>query len=159
LHKQIPGLIGKSKEKAAKADQLIRYLMTRLNLMEYFAKESFTADTYLAIKKSTQATIAADQSHSYVKALNAKPNEKLFNQILNWRNTIAEKEKVMPNMILSEKTMATIAEKLPEVLKTLSAIKGVGPQKAAQYGPELIGLVRSYQKELQGPEKEQGILF
>jgi hypothetical protein len=159
LHKQIPGLIGNSKEKAAKADQLIRYMMTRLNLMEHFAHENFTAAAYLVFKKNAQANAATDQSNSYVKALNAKPNEKLFNQILNWRNSVAEKEKIMPNMILSEKTMATIAEKLPEVLKALSAIKGVGPQKAAQYGPELIRLVRSYQKELQGPEKEQGILF
>jgi superfamily II DNA helicase RecQ len=159
LHKQITGLIGNSKEKAAKADQLIRYMMARLSLMEHFAKENFTAAAYLAIKKNAQANATADQSRSYVKALNAKPNEKLFNQILSWRDNIAEKEKIMPNMVLSEKTIATIAEKLPEVLKALSAIKGVGPQKVAQYGPELISLVRSYQKELQGPEKEQGILF
>ena len=159
LHMQIPGLIGNSKEKAAKADELIRYLMIRLYLMEHFATESFTADAYLALKKDAQTNTAANQSRSYVKALNAKPNEKLFDQILSWRDALAEKDGIMPNMILSEKTMAAIAEKLPPVIKTLSAIKGVGPQKAAQYGPELIGLIRSYQQELQGPEKEQGALF
>ncbi|MDB4923522.1 HRDC domain-containing protein [Mucilaginibacter sp.] len=159
LHNQLPGLIGKSNEKAAKADQLIQWMMTRLSLMGHFSKESFTASVYLKIKKNAQAITTADQSHSYVKALNAKPNEKLFNQLLCWRDVAAEKNKIMPNMVLSEKTIAAIAEKLPPSIKALGAIKGVGPQKAAQYGPELITLVRSYQQELKGPETEQVSLF
>lgn len=159
LHAQIPSLIGRSKEKAAKADQLIQWIMTRIVLMEHFSKADFDAESYLTIKKNAQASTAADQSRSYVKALNAKPNEKLFNQLLNWRDSAAEKDNIMPSMVFSEKTIAAIAEKLPPTLKALSAIKGVGPHKATQYGPDLIALIRSYQQELLDPEKEQGILF
>ena len=50
---------------------------------------------------------------------------------------------------------AFIAEKLPSTLKLISAIKGVGPQKAAQYGADLITLIRSYQQEEQGTDAEQ----
>jgi len=65
----------------------------------------------------------------------------------------------MPNMVLSEKTLAAVAEKLPATLKILSAIKGVGPQKATQYGADLITLIRSYQQEMQSSEIEQRSLF
>jgi superfamily II DNA helicase RecQ len=77
----------------------------------------------------------------------------LYVQILAWRETIASYCKIMPNMVLSEKTAAAIAEKLPATLKALGAIKGVGPQKAAQYGSDLIGLIRAYQQDAQGAEQ------
>jgi len=159
LHTGLTISIGQSKEKAAKADQLINWIMARIKLMEYFAENEFDTDVYLDVKKNADTLSAADKSRSYVKALNAKPNEKLFIQLLSWRNDIADKQTIMPNMVFSEKTVATIAEKLPPTLKALSAIKGVGPQKAEQYGPELIAFIRDYQQELQGPSTEQVSLF
>lgn len=123
--------------------------------MEYFSVNPFAPDIYLSLLANKIKT----HERSYLKALNAKPNELLFEQFIAWRETTADKETIMPNMVLSEKTLATIAEKLPETLKTLSAIKGVGPQKTAQYGPELIEMIRAYQQVLSGEEQEQGSLF
>jgi len=159
LHAQIPVLIGQSKEGAAKADQLLQWVMTRLNLLEYFSKSTFSVTAYLEAKTDALTNLAADQSWSCVKALNAKPNEKLYQQLLAWQIAVAEKENIMPNRVLSEKTLATIAEKLPSTLKAISAIKGVGPQKAAQYGTELLTLIRLYQQTSQGTETEQQLLF
>jgi len=159
LHAQLSGFIGQSKEQAAKADNLMRWIMARISLIEHFSKEEFTTAAYLTTKKNARANAAGDQSRSYVKLLNAKPNEKLFIEIMAWREKKAAEENIMPNMTLSEKTAATIAEKLPQTLKALSAIKGVGPQKAAQYGVELIGMIRSYQQGLQGPVAGQTGLF
>jgi len=155
LHIQLPAFIGHSKERAAKADQLINRAMARVTLMEHFSESEFTTDTYLSLKKS----LIANKSGVYLKALNAKPNEKLLNQLLTWRDTIAIKDSIMPNMVLSEKTLETVAEKLPPVLKALSAIKGVGPQKAAQYGAEIIELIRAYEYQLQGKDVQQASLF
>jgi superfamily II DNA helicase RecQ len=159
LHRQLPGMIGQSKEKAAKADHLLQWIMMRISLMEHFAKESFTSADYLELKKKARAESSTDQSRSYLKALNAKPNEELFNQFMSWRDTEAEKSGIMPNMVLSENTMATIAEKLPPTLKALGGVKGVGQQKATQYGQELIAMIRFYQQELQGPGTEQVSMF
>ncbi|SDP73252.1 HRDC domain-containing protein [Mucilaginibacter sp. OK268] len=155
LHQQLPGLIGQSKELAKKADQLIIWLMNRIRLMEYFAQASFTTAVYLELTKEKVKTY----DRSYLKALNAPPNEKLYEQILEWREKAAVKENIMPNMVLSEKTAAAIAERLPDTLKALGVIKGIGAHKATQYGPELIGLIRSYQQELQSPGTEQVSLF
>ncbi|MDN5283823.1 MAG: hypothetical protein JWR38_97 [Mucilaginibacter sp.] len=155
LHQQLPGLIGQSKELAKKADQLIIWLMNRIRLMEYFAQAPFTTASYLELTKNKIKTNA----HSYLKVLNALPNEKLYEQILGWREKTAVKENIMPNMVLSEKTTAAIAEKLPDTLKALGAIKGIGAHKATQYGQELIGLIRTYQQELQGSGIDQVSLF
>ncbi|MFA6246108.1 MAG: HRDC domain-containing protein [Mucilaginibacter sp.] len=155
LHQQLPGLIGQSKEAAKKADELIIWLMDRIRLMEYFAQNRFTADAYIALIKAKIKT----HNRSYLKELNALPNEKLYGHILNWREKAADKNNIMPNMILTEKTAASIAEKLPATLKALSGIKGVGVQKAAQYGTELINLIRAYQQELLGTGTEQVSLF
>jgi len=155
LHLQLPGLINRSQDKAAKADQLIIWLMNRIRLLEYFATNPFNTNAYLALSKNKLNS----HDRSYLKALNAVPNEKLYEQILAWREGKAAIEKIMPNMVLSEKTVAAIAEKLPETLKALGGVKGVGAQKAAVYGTELIGLIRAYQQELQGPGPEQASLF
>jgi superfamily II DNA helicase RecQ len=157
LHHQLPALIGKSNEKAAKADELLKWIMARVGLMAHFSTTNFSVIAYLDAKQNSASTSA--QAGQYVKALNAKPNEKLFDEMMIWRDTVATKEKVMPNMILSEKTVAAIAEKLPPTLKAISAIKGVGPQKAAQYGAVLIATIRAYQQQAVGSDTEQGSLF
>lgn len=155
LHRQLPSIIGQSKTAAAKADQLIIWLMNRIHLMEYFALHPFTTTAYLELIKNKIG--AHDQS--YLKALNAKPNEKLYEQMISWREQASLKQNVMPNMIFTEKTLASIAEKLPPTLKALGSIKGVGVHKATQYGPELITMIRTYLQELQGPATEQASLF
>ncbi len=155
LHSQLPALIGESKDKAGKADQLISWLMNRMRLMEHCSLQPFTSDAYLAEVKNRPKV----QERSYLKALNAVPNEKLYVSLLLWREKIATAEKVMPAMVISEKTAAAIAEKLPATLKTLGAIKGIGPHKAAQYGADLIGLIRSYQQEMNRSGTEQASLF
>jgi len=155
LHLQLPALINQSKDTAAKADQLIIWLMNRIRLLEYFAATPFTTAAYLSLCKQKLNS----HDRSYLKALNAIPNEKLYEQILSWREIKANSEKVMPNMVLSEKTAAAIAEKLPATLKALGVIKGVGPNKAAEYGAELIEFIRAYQQEKQGLGTEQVSLF
>lgn len=155
LHKQLAVYIDVSKDRALKADQLITWLMNRIRMLEYFSVNPFTTQAYLSLTKDK----FSNQDRSYLKALNAKPNEKLYEQLLSWRDKIAENEKVMPSMVFSEKTLAAIAEKLPATIKALSSVKGVGPAKATQYGPDLIMLIRAYEQELKGPAVEQSSLF
>jgi hypothetical protein len=155
LHQNLSYLIDQSKDKAAKADQLIIWLMNRISLMEHFSLQPFTTASYLALTKNKINT----HDRSYLRGLNAIPNEQFYEQLLAWREQAATKEKVMPNMIMTEKTMASVAEKLPATLKALGGIKGVGSHKATQYGPELITMIRAYQQELQGPATEQACLF
>jgi hypothetical protein len=155
LHKQLPGIIGESKEKAGKADKLINWLMHRIAMLEYFAQNPFSTENYLELSRNKANTNA----QSYLKALNAKANEELYEQMLSWREQAALNQKIMPNMVLSEQTIEAIAAKLPDTLKNLGGIKGVGPQKATLYGAELIGMIRAYKQASQGGGVEQVSMF
>lgn len=152
---QLPALINQSKDKAAKADQLILWLMNHIRLLEHFTANLFTTTAYLSLHKNKLNS----HDRSYLKALNAVPNEKLYEQILAWRESQASAEKVMPSMVLSEKTAAAVAEKLPATLKALGGIKGIGAHKATHYGSELIGLIRAYEQEVSGQGTDQVSLF
>ncbi|MFD0766938.1 HRDC domain-containing protein [Mucilaginibacter lutimaris] len=152
LHNNLPFLIDRSKEKAAKADELMIWLMNRIRLLQYFSANPFATSVYLDQVKNKVIT----HERNYLKALNAIPNEELYNELLAWRERTAAHQKVMPGMVFTEKTLAAIAEKLPATLKNLSGIKGVGPLKANQHGADIITLIRIYQ---QGPETEQVRLF
>jgi len=152
LHNQIPALIGTSKEGAAKADTLLNWIMARISLMEHFSQNEFSVERY-------QTATIPKPDNKYTKALNASPNEKLYQQLIEWRQQAADKEKLMPSGVLTDRTVAAIAEKLPATIKALGAIKGVGAMKAQYYGSGIIALIRAYQQETSGSSAEQKSLF
>jgi hypothetical protein len=154
LYEKLPVVVGSNKELAGKADGLMRVMMSRLELLSVFSQHDFSTEAYLELRRNLKIEL----THSYLKALNAKPNEKLYEQLLDWREIAAKAENVMPNMILTEKTAALIAEKLPATLKALSGIKGVGPEKSSRYGAAILTVVRAYQQEVSGAA-DQGSLF
>ncbi|MFD2147054.1 HRDC domain-containing protein [Mucilaginibacter antarcticus] len=147
LHLQLPSHIGNSKDTAAKADELINWLLGRLQLLKHFTQGKFSTADYERLQSQKS------NSSGFLKELNALPNEALYEQILKWRDIRAGEDRIMPNMVLSEKTAAAIAEKLPATLKALGIIKGVGPQKAAQYGVDIIELIRAYQQDANGADQ------
>lgn len=91
--------------------------------------------------------------------MNAIPHEKLYEQVLAWRENGAANNLVMPNMVLSKKTAATIAEKLPATLKALSGIKGMGLHKAGQYCRGTDRPDQGIQQEISGNGADQHSLF
>ncbi|RFZ94046.1 helicase [Mucilaginibacter conchicola] len=153
LYVSLSGYVGTSKELAAQADKLMHWLVNRLWLLKAFSDQTFTTDDYLRISLQKQTP-----EQSLLKALNAKPNEALYERLIEWRETTAQTEGVLASMLFSEQTLAAIAARLPATLKTLSGVKGVGPEKVTRYGAKLITLIRAYQQELSGGD-DQASLF
>lgn len=153
LHSAIPNYIGTSKEMAGKADELINWLMNRLKLLDIFKAVPFKTDVYLDLQRSKPQSDSA-----YLKALNARPNEKLIAQLLDWREQTARTENILASMLFTEQTLAAIAAKLPATLKALSGIKGVGPEKTSRYGAAILTRIRDYQNEATGAS-DQASLF
>ncbi|WP_158826185.1 HRDC domain-containing protein [Mucilaginibacter lacusdianchii] len=154
LHIQLSQLVGNSKELAGKADELLRWLMTRLKLLEAFKDLPFATDNYLTLKREPKVSL----KHSYLKALNAKANEKLYEQLITWRNETAKAESVLGSMLFTEQTLTAIAAKLPATLRALSGIRGIGPEKTNRYGAAILTLIRTYQQSENGTT-EQASLF
>ncbi|MDR2009857.1 MAG: HRDC domain-containing protein [Bacteroidales bacterium] len=68
----------------------------------------------------------------------------LYAEINAWRKLIAEESGIPLYMVLPQKTLKEIIEKLPSDLKQLSKIKGFGKVKLNQYGEDILEIIDSY---------------
>ncbi|WP_104990460.1 DNA helicase RecQ [Deinococcus sp. NW-56] len=66
----------------------------------------------------------------------------LFEALRAWRLQKAREQGVPPYVIFTDATLKTIAELRPGSLHTLGTVSGVGQRKLAEYGEEVLGVVR-----------------
>lgn len=69
-------------------------------------------------------------------------DEDLLLKLKAWRSDRAKEHKIAPFMVFSDNTLVAIAEMLPTDDEGLIAIPGIGATKLAQYGPDLLEMVR-----------------
>lgn len=153
LHRQLSLFVGTSKDLAEKADSLLRWIMSRLNWMETFRELPFTTDAYLHLLRQPKETSGG----SYLKALSARQNEKLYEQLLEWRDKTAQAENMLSSMLFTEQTLVAIAARLPATLKVLSGIRGVGPEKTNRYGSAILTMIRAYLQESNGTDSQASL--
>lgn len=70
----------------------------------------------------------------------------LFETLRAWRAKRAAEEGVPHFQILHQKTLIQIAVNLPDSLKSLMKIKGIGKKLAARYGAELTAIVADFRQ-------------
>ncbi|MBU4318139.1 MAG: HRDC domain-containing protein [Proteobacteria bacterium] len=92
-------------------------------------------------------TKAQDQKESDVQ------HPELFQQLKDWRSAKAKEKGVPHFQILHQRVLVQVAILLPETLKDLKTIKGLGKKTLEKYGEELLALVFDWRKK-QGMEKE-----
>jgi ATP-dependent DNA helicase RecQ len=69
-------------------------------------------------------------------------NAALFEALRTWRAGRARARAVPAFVILSDATLAEIAQARPETEHALLEVKGIGPRKLAEYGAEILEVVR-----------------
>lgn len=69
-------------------------------------------------------------------------DEDLLLKLKAWRLEMAKEQKVPPYIVFSDNTLVAIAEMLPGDEAALIAIPGIGAAKLAQYGPDVLELIR-----------------
>ena len=70
-----------------------------------------------------------------------------FSQLKEWRN-IKAREMALPHyMILPQKTMVNLANFMPQSLRALKLVKGMGTKKSEKFGEELLDIIISYCKK------------
>ncbi len=70
----------------------------------------------------------------------------LFNALRSWRNRLAEEKNMPAYVILHQKVLDNLVEKLPSTLVELEMIKGIGKSKVEQYGEEILAYINAYCK-------------
>jgi tRNA uridine 5-carbamoylmethylation protein Kti12 len=71
-------------------------------------------------------------------------NPELYNRLKKWRSVKALSTETPVAKILSQKSMAKIADHLPTSLVQLFSVKGVGKQNLEKYGSEILKIITGY---------------
>lgn len=71
----------------------------------------------------------------------------LFATLREWRREKAAGEGLAHFQVMHQKTLIQIAVHLPDSIRALTTIKGIGPRLAEKYGPELTALVCDYRRK------------
>jgi energy-coupling factor transporter ATP-binding protein EcfA2 len=114
----------------------------------------FSVKTYLDAK--AKASIEKIQLKKEVKVPVYNPasgsaNVSLLQEIKAWRNAKADEEDLPLYMVLPQKTLYELVEKMPVTLRQLKDINGFGKKKVLKYGDELIALICSH-RQIEVPE-------
>jgi ribonuclease D len=70
----------------------------------------------------------------------------LFEILREWRSVKAKENGVPHYQVLHQKTLIQIVVNLPDTLKALMTIKGIGKKLAERYGQELVAMVSDYRE-------------
>ncbi len=80
-------------------------------------------------------------------AADETPQERaLFDRLRAWRAQAARQHAVPAYVVFHDQTLRAIAQARPESMEALRAISGVGAQKLANYGADLLALLNSAQE-------------
>lgn len=71
-------------------------------------------------------------------------DETLLERLIEWRNELADKQKIAPYVLMSDGVLAELAARRPSAIDRLTAVTGLGSIQIAQHGPAIVGLIESY---------------
>lgn len=81
----------------------------------------------------------------------------LFERLHQWRHEVAQEQNVKVYRILRQNTLYDIVNQLPYHKALLKPIKGLGPKKIADFGNDIIDIVRSFMNEKDIPIPEADV--
>ncbi|WP_019008533.1 DNA helicase RecQ [Deinococcus aquatilis] len=110
------------------------------------AKAILRGETPLLLREDTllprQAKRTREKAQATRVAIGAH-DKPLFLALRAWRAERAGQLKVTPYVIFSDATLKAIAELRPGSLHTLGTVSGIGERRLAEYGAEVLRLVRT----------------
>ncbi|MBB5232820.1 DNA helicase RecQ [Deinococcus budaensis] len=119
------------------------------------ARAILKGEETLTLREDTLAPRAARAGRDRAARGNRAPvdaqDQPLFGALRQWRLSKAREQAVPPYVIFNDATLKTIAELRPGSLNTLGSVGGVGSRKLAEYGEEVLAVVREHSGGSQRP--------
>ncbi|PID71604.1 MAG: helicase [Desulfobulbus propionicus] len=116
-------------------------------------KKSFSPEQYLralsaaAVAFSSAGTSARKKQNEPVYTEEDVTHAAFFTQLKKWRTDKARELGVPAFHILHQKTLVQVAVHLPDTIKALQTVKGIGPVTAERFGEELITMAQKYRRD------------
>jgi hypothetical protein len=123
----------------------------------------FNVKNYLEIKaKTTIEKVEAKRipkTISTVASLIDLSNPELYENLKAWRNSTAKELGLPVYMVLPQKTLYEVVDKIPASESSLLKIKGFGKKKVQSFGKEIIQIVKKYlqSNNIEIPEEKKSI--
>ncbi|MBC7915492.1 MAG: HRDC domain-containing protein [Pyrinomonadaceae bacterium] len=152
LHLNIQKLNIDSDNKAVRSslkeafDNLLKEIYSKTGLMKVCG-EGFKTLSYLQTKANIEieyTNAAKIKSPTTPAAPEEILHAALFVSIKSWRNTLASESNVPVYIILPQKSLIELVNRLPSSLAELESIKGIGKMKVQRYGKELLDMITAY---------------
>ncbi|MBC8052235.1 MAG: HRDC domain-containing protein [Sphingobacteriaceae bacterium] len=128
------------------SENLLKEVFVKLSLMKVCA-QNFNTLAYLQNKANAEIDYVASTTHKPDRT-NEAPEEishpALFISVKNWRNNLAKESDVPVYMVLPQKALIELVNKLPSTLAELESIKGIGKTKVKRYGNEILAMISAY---------------
>jgi hypothetical protein len=110
-------------------------------------RSGFETGKYLDAKAKAALDTPSMKSHT-TKAVDDTSgivnHPALFSKLKEWRNKKAREMALPHYMIIPQKTMVTLANYMPQSMRALKLVKGMGTKKSEKFGEELIEIIISY---------------
>ena len=113
-------------------------------------RSGFETGKYLDARAKSAIDIPAAKSHpakSVDDTSGIIQHPDLFRLLKEWRNIKAAEMHLPHYMILPQKTMVTLANFMPQSMRALKLVKGMGTKKSEKFGEELLEIIISYCKK------------
>ncbi|MCO5950531.1 AAA family ATPase [Mucilaginibacter flavidus] len=147
LHSLFSGV--KQEEVFSVLNQVLFQLTLKSILLGYDFGQFEVASFLATYRRHTTTFKPVSKKALASKAEKELKNPRLFNELLNWRKVYSAAKNVPDYTIISERLLKAIAEKESRSLDELSAIKGMGQQKALEFGEDLLKLIALQRGEQQ----------
>ena len=89
--------------------------------------------------RTTKATTVAKNANGHVTVVNTN----VFDALKEWRTQVASVAGVPAYVVMYDRTLAELANALPERTSELDSIHGLGPVKIEKYGQALLDVIHS----------------
>jgi len=127
-------------------EKLLKEVMIKAACLET-TKNGFEIRSYMATR--AKASIEESQGKKKPKPKESSAPEtvsrpELYNAIVSWRNAKAAETDQSHYMIIQIKTMVAITNLLPQSLRDLKKVKGMGDRKIKAFGQEILEIVLEY---------------
>lgn len=132
------------KRLAGALETLVSEITLKRELMKVFASEPFSAARALSVRARVLAADSRPASKKRGKAprLIDTANPELQQRLMEWRRDKMRALGVPAYLVLSNQAITGIADSRPLTLAALAAVKGLGRKRIADYGAELLDIVR-----------------
>lgn len=151
--KDIPSEIDNKEafKKFSEAMILVEYeAKLKEELMTATLEKKLSAADFLKIKRDvslSDSTWVKPQANGNNISVNSDvENAKLYELLLEWRRMKAREEDLPAYMILGNRTLINLANEAPTNEEDLLTIPGIGKKKKADYGTDLLNIIKSSKK-------------